>query len=206
MAFTYFFRDLQTLEIIRDKALPVLKTRQRIRVWDAGCAVGMEPYTLAIILRENMGSMYFRNVRIFASDIDTSNQFRETIESGIYGKELVERVPPDIVRTYFKPARDGTAVEISEELRRAITYRRHDLLTLKPLETQLDLILCKNVLLHFDYEQRVNVIRMFHSSLEADGFLAFEQTQKMPDEMKPYFRQVADNGQVFQKISIDLRG
>lgn len=205
MAFTYFFRDLQTLEIIRDKALPILKTRQRIKVWDAGCAIGMEPYTLAIVLRENMGSMYFRNVKIYASDIDTSDLFRETIESGIYAKALVERVPSEIVETYFKPVGDGSSVEISEELRRAVSYRRHDLLTLRPYETHLNLILCKNVLLHFNYDQRLDVIRMFYDSLDEEGFLAFEQTQKMPDEMKPYFRQVADNAQVFQKISIDLK-
>lgn len=205
MAFTYFFRDLQTLEIIRDKALPAMKTRQRIRVWDAGCAVGMEPYTLAIVLRENMGSMYFRNVKIFASDIDESNLFSKTIESGVYSKDLVERVPPEIVKTYFKATADGQSVEVSEELRKAVSYRRHDLLTLKPFETCFDLIICKNVLLHFNYEQRLDVIRMFHGCLGENGFLAFEQTQKMPDEMKPYFRQVADNAQVFQKISIDLK-
>lgn len=205
MAFTYFFRDLQTLETIRDKALPVMKTRQRIRVWDAGCAVGMEPYTLAIILRENMGSMYFRNVKIYASDIDESNLFRESIESGVYSKTLVERIPQEIVSRYFTTTLDGQSVEISEELRKAVSYRRHDLLTLRPFETGFDLILCKNVLLHFNYEERLDVIRMFHGSMDEGGFLAFEQTQKMPDEMKPYFRQVADNAQVFQRISIDMK-
>ncbi len=201
MAFTYFFRDLQTLEIIRDKALPIMKTKQRIKVWDAGCAMGMEPYTLAIVLRENMGSMYFRNVKIFASDIDESNLFGKIIEEGIYGKDLVERVPKEIVQAHFTPTEDGQSVLISEELRKAVNFRRHDLLSMKPFETGFNLILCKNVLLHFNYEQRLDVIRMFHSCLDEGGFLAFEQTQKMPDELKSYFSQVADNAQVFQKIN-----
>ncbi len=67
MAFTYFFRDLQTLDMIRDHALPHLRTRRYIHVWDAGCAMGPEPYSIAIILRENMGQMIFRNVKIHAS-------------------------------------------------------------------------------------------------------------------------------------------
>ena len=54
MAFTYFFRDVQTLELVRDHVLPFLKTRRYINIWDAGCAMGPEPYTLAIILRESM--------------------------------------------------------------------------------------------------------------------------------------------------------
>ncbi|MBW2018210.1 MAG: chemotaxis protein CheR, partial [Deltaproteobacteria bacterium] len=61
MAFTYFFRDLQTLECIRDYVLPFLRSRRYIRIWDAGCAMGPEPYSLAIIFRENMGAT-FRNV------------------------------------------------------------------------------------------------------------------------------------------------
>ncbi len=52
MAFTYFFRDLQTLHLIRDQVVPSLRTSRYIHIWDAGCAHGPEPYTLAIILRE----------------------------------------------------------------------------------------------------------------------------------------------------------
>jgi len=53
MAFTYFFRDMQTLEMIRDYVLPALRMRRYIHIWDAGCAMGPEPYSLAIILREH---------------------------------------------------------------------------------------------------------------------------------------------------------
>ena len=57
MAFTYFFRDLQTLETISTLASPSFRRAQHIHIWDAGCAMGPEPYSLAIILRESMGSM-----------------------------------------------------------------------------------------------------------------------------------------------------
>ncbi|MGC8483858.1 MAG: CheR family methyltransferase, partial [Thermodesulfobium sp.] len=69
MAFTYFFRDMQTLELIRDNCLKSLASRQRIKIWDAGCAMGPEPYSLSIIFRENVGYMYFRNIKIIATDI-----------------------------------------------------------------------------------------------------------------------------------------
>ncbi|MCD6134277.1 MAG: chemotaxis protein CheR, partial [Candidatus Omnitrophica bacterium] len=64
MAFTYFFRDMQTLEMIRDYVLPALRSSRYINIWDAGCAMGPEPYSLSIVLRENMGKMIFRNVKI----------------------------------------------------------------------------------------------------------------------------------------------
>ena len=68
MAFTYFFRDMHTLEMIRDHVIPMLRIKRHIKIWDAGCAMGHEPYSLAIMMRENMGNMIFRNVRIYATD------------------------------------------------------------------------------------------------------------------------------------------
>jgi len=59
MAFTFFFRDLPTLNGIRNHVIPKLKDNQYINVWDAGCAMGPEPYSLAIIFRENL-SFYYR--------------------------------------------------------------------------------------------------------------------------------------------------
>ena len=93
MAFTYFFRDIQTLEMVRDHALPVMRSHKYINIWDAGCANGPEPYTLAIVLRENMGQFLFRNVSIFATDIDESNLFGDVINDGIYTMQELERIP-----------------------------------------------------------------------------------------------------------------
>ena len=92
MAFTYFFRDAQTLDLIREHIVPVMRTRRFINIWDAGCAMGQEPYSLAMILRENMGPMIFRNVKIHATDIDASNLFGDIIRLGIYNQEETQRI------------------------------------------------------------------------------------------------------------------
>lgn len=199
MAFTYFFRDVQTLEMIRDVALPTLKSRARIAVWDAGCAMGPEPYTLAILLRENMGNMLFRNVRITATDLDGSNLFGDIIRDGIYPREQVERIPAELLARHFQRLPDQDAYQISEEMRKAVQFQRHDLLTLQAPDKGFGLVLCKNVLLHFQLEERVEVIRMFHGALAEGGFLAMEQTQKLPEACAGLFTQVVSNAQVFRK-------
>jgi chemotaxis protein methyltransferase CheR len=199
MAFTYFFRDMQTLEMIRDHVLPVLRTRRYIHVWDAGCAMGPEPYSIAIILRENMGHMLFRNVRIHATDIDGSNLFANIIKNGIYPDEQVKRIPKDILNRYFKPDNTGNYT-ISEEMRKALIFKKHDLLSLKPVREDFGLIVCKNVLLHFKEQERINVIKMFHAALGADGFFVTEQTQKLPQQVSHLFKQVQSNVQLFKKI------
>lgn len=199
MAFTYFFRDVQSLEMVRDYALPFLKTRRYINIWDAGCAMGPEPYTLAMILRESMGHMYFRNIRITATDIDQSNLFENMIREGLYPKEQLERIPRDIFRNYFqKDAKEGH-YRITEELRRAITYQKHDLLSLQPPGKDFGLIICKNVLLHFQEYQRIQVIKMFHDSLMEGGYMVFEQTQVLPQEVSHLFETVVSNAQLFRK-------
>ncbi len=201
MAFTYFFRDLQTLEMIRDHVIPKLRTRQFIHIWDAGCAMGPEPYTLAIVLRENMGRMIFRNVRIHATDIDNSNLFSDIIRDGIYPDEQVKRIPKDIFRKYFQKADKPGHFQIVEEIRKCVSFTRHDLLKLSPIRDNLGLILCKNVLLHFKEEERIQVIRMFHESLMDDGFFATEQTQKMPSRISGLFDPVVSNAQLFRKVT-----
>ena len=200
MAFTYFFRDVQTLELACEHALPVLKTRRYINIWDAGCAMGPEPYTLAILLRERMGHMYFRNVRITATDIDESNLFGKIISEGVYPREQVERIPEDFFSRYFEKADQDNHYRIIEEIRRALTFRKHDLLELQAPGNDFGLIICKNVLLHFNENQRIAVIQMFYDSLMEGGFLAFEQTQALPQKLSHLFKQVVTNAQLFQKV------
>jgi len=94
MAFTYFFRDFQTLDLIREHVLPVIGLRRYINMWSAGCAMGQEPYTIAIILRENMGLMVFRNVKLLATDVGECNQFGSIIRGKSYPAKELERISP----------------------------------------------------------------------------------------------------------------
>ncbi len=199
MAFTYFFRDLQTLEMIRDLVLPSLRTRRFIHIWDAGCAMGPEPYSLAIILRENMRAT-FGNVRIHATDIDESGHFGEIIRKGAYPNDHVKRLPGEILKKYFEEDGRPGYFHIATDIRRCVEFERHDLLSLEPIRKDLGLILCKNVLLHFRESERIDVIRMFHSALAEGGFFVTEQTQKMPRQISYLFKPVTSNAQVFQKV------
>lgn len=201
MAFTFFFRDTQTLELLAELALPQLKRNMYIRIWDAGCAMGPEPYSLAIILREHMGKFLFRNVRISATDIDESN-FGTIIQRGAYPEIELKRIPPDILSRYFEADTQPGYWRLTEEIRRAVQFARHDLLTLQPVRNDFGLIVCKNVLLHFTPEQRVAVIKMFHAALTDGGFLVTEQTQKLPPEVEPLFRPMTSAAQIFQKMEL----
>ena len=200
MAFTYFFRDLQTLQMICDHAIPELRSKQKIKIWDAGCAMGPEPYTLAMLLRDQMGHMYFRNVKIQATDIDGSDLFDKIIYEAEYPREQVQRIPKEMFEKYFVKVDNQDRYCLIDEIKAAVSFQKHDLLTLSSIGQDFGLILCKNVLLHFNEQERIDVIRMFHDSLIEGGYLAMEQTQKLPVELKDMFEPVVSNAQLYKKV------
>jgi len=198
MAFTYFFRDLPILELVTQHVVPYVSGRSRVTVWDAGCAMGPEPYTLAILFAEAMGKFAFKNLRIVATDLDAS--FGAVIRAGVYADEEIARVPDEIRRKYFRKAERPGSCEVAPEIRERVTFIHHDLLTLAPVGQGLSLIVCKNVLLHFQPGERVEVLRMFHGALAPGGYFASEQTQKMPTEVGHLFAQVTGDGQLHRKV------
>jgi len=200
MAFTYFFRDMQTLDLITKYVVPEVKGHKHIRVWDAGCAHGPEPYSIAIMFRENMGQFMFRNVKIYASDIDTSSQFDKIITDGVYPEGEIKRIPSEIRKKYFSKNGQPGYYKISDEIKSRLTFIQHDLLSLTPVATDFNLIVCKNVLLHLKPKERVEVIKMYHDVLVPGGFFVTEQTQKLPNEAAPLFEKVVSHGQLFRKV------
>jgi len=200
LAFTYFLRDLQTLELTVRHVLPYVSGRSHVRVWDAGCAMGQEPYSLAMLFAENMGYFAFKNLRICATDLDNCDLFEGIIRTGLYQDEEVKRMPRGLLEKYFQPDEKPGHFKISELLRSRIQFQKHDLLSLNPIGDGFSLIVCKNVLLHFQHAERVQVIRMFHRSLASGGFFATEQTQKMPAEAAHLFEQASSEAQIFRKV------
>ena len=190
MAFTFFFRDSQVLELAIDHVAPELAGRSRARIWDAGCAMGPEAYTLAILLAGRLGQFAFRNLRIEATDIDETDQFGEIVRQAVYPGGDLERMPAGILERYFEPAGTAGNYRLVDRIRSSVRFQRHDLLSLRAVDSGFSLVVCKNVLLHFSHSQRVEVVRMFHRSLGPGGYLVTEHTQKLPEECEPLFEQV----------------
>jgi chemotaxis protein methyltransferase CheR len=200
MAFTFFFRDLQMLELAIDHVVPEIAGRSRAKIWDAGCAMGPEAYTLSILLAGRLGQFAFRNLRIDATDIDETNQFGDIVRQGVYPGGDLERMPAGVLERYFEPAAAPGAYRLAERIRASVRFQRHDLLSLREVDSGFSLVVCKNVLLHFSQSQRLEVIRMFHRSLGPGGYFVTEHTQKLPAEAAGLFEQVVPHGQLFRKV------
>ena len=198
MAFTFFFRDLPVLEYAVERTIALALGRMRIKLWDAGCALGQEPYTLAILFAERLGSA-FNNLCLEATDHDSDNHFGDTVKQATYKYEGLKRIPADLFTKYFTK-QDHDLYRVCDKVRTRVSFQYHDLLSLQPIGTDYALVVCKNVLLHFQYEERIAVLKMYHQALSPSGFLALENTQKMPKEISHLFEQVVPDAQLFRKV------
>ena len=112
----------------------------------------------------------------------------------------MSRLPGEYLNRFFLP--DSGGFRLTPEIRARIRYLRHDLLTLCEPGAGFSAVVCKNVLLHFQAAERVEVIRMFHRALAPGGYLALEQTQDIPGEIAPLFTQVTADARVFRMNEI----
>ena len=147
----------------------------------------------------------FRNVKIYATDIDGSNLFENRIREGVYSRIEVGRIPDSIKERYFSQIGETEHFKIKDELRSRVNFLKHDLLSLKPVGGDFNLIVCKNVLLHFTPSQRLEVLKMFYNSLASDGFLVLERTQEIPELFDNMFEKVSSGGQLFRKLKDTIK-
>lgn len=200
VAFTFFFRDQQVLEQVVEHVLPGIAGRTYPRVWDAGAAMGQEPYTLSIMFAAKMNRFAFNNLRIDASDVESTGQFARMIDAAVYPGDELSRLPEGILERYFEPADKPGHYRVIERIRQRIVFQQHDLLSFKAIGEGYSLVLCKNVLLHFQPLERIAVLRMFHRALAPGGLFASEHTQEMPPELDSLFERVIPNVQLFRKL------
>jgi chemotaxis protein methyltransferase CheR len=162
--------------------------------------MGQEPYTLAILFAERMGHFAFDNLRIDATDVESTGHFARVIEAGLYPQDELTRLPEGILDKYFEPNGKPGHFRVIDRIRQRVAFQQHDLLSYQEVGQGYLLVVCKNVLLHFQPPERIEVLRMFHRALGPGGLLATEQTQEMPPELAPLFERVIPDGQLFRKV------
>ena len=180
--------------------LKQVEGRRKIRVWDAGCAMGQEVYTLAIVLAERMGYFAFQNLEIVATDIE--EDFEKIVTKAEYPAAELARIPANLREKYFEPGEKDGYLRVIDKLKSRITFIHNNLLDLVPVCSGASLIVCKNVLLHLQPKERIEVFKMFHQSLDKSCILANENTQKLPSELKNHFELLCPDAQVYRKQEI----
>ncbi|MBE3575675.1 MAG: protein-glutamate O-methyltransferase CheR [Firmicutes bacterium] len=166
---TEFFRNPERYDDLREKILPELarnaaRRGEPLKIWSAGCADGAEPYSVAMILAE-MGLL--RQARILATDVDV--QVLERARAGVFVEFEMKNISSQRMQRFFVSGGQGR-FQVVEDLRRAVEFRRHDLLQ-DPYESGFDLILCRNVVIYFTEDAKHSLYRRLVGALAEQGIL-----------------------------------
>lgn len=179
---TAFFREKHHFDFMKSKLLPELikkKTNKRLRIWSAGCSSGEEPYTIAMTVRELLPNTRGWDVKILATDLD-SNMVRKA-QQGIYTEDRVNGLSKEQLRKWVgkASAEQSSMVEMSDDLRKMITFKQLNLMHEWPMKGPFDIIFCRNVLIYFNKETQAMLFDRYADMLDDDGHLFIGHSESM---------------------------
>jgi chemotaxis protein methyltransferase CheR len=169
---SFFFRDKIPFEHFRSIVMPALlesrRTARTIRIWCAAASTGQEPYSLAMCLKEMAREIAGWRIEILATDL--CSEVLEKARAGIYSQFEVQRgLPIQLLIRHF--AQTGELWQIAPEIRAMVRYRQLNLLSSFSNLGIFDLIFCRNVLIYFDLETKVDVLERLARVTASDGYL-----------------------------------
>ncbi|WP_083454016.1 CheR family methyltransferase [Syntrophomonas palmitatica] len=167
-----FFRNPNHWEVLEKEIVPVLlKDKNSLKVWSAGCSTGEEPYSLAMMFK---GKNINISEKILATDIDMD--VLEKASMGIYSDKAAQTAPDTYRNRYF--TREGDFFRVNDDIKKMIKFERQDLLK-DQFGRGFDLILCRNVVIYFTEETKQKLYHKFSEALRPQGVLFIGSTEQI---------------------------
>lgn len=176
---TSFFREINHFDYIRTQLRFILETNPRImekneiRVWSAGCSTGEEPYTLAMVLKEWLPSEVY--IRVLATDV--SGRSVATAQRGVYPTSIKKDMDPYFLLGCF--IHDGEHYHVKPEIKDLVTFRLFNLMEPFPFKNTFDIIFCRNVMIYFDAQVQLELVKKFHDYLGRGGLLFIGHSESL---------------------------
>jgi two-component system CheB/CheR fusion protein len=198
---TDFFRDPEAwVELEQTVIAPLVRQKEpedAIRVWTPGCATGEEPYSMAMLLIENVQRAKKNcSVHVFATDID--QDALETARRGRYPANIAADVSSERLQRFFLEHKDDHGFEVTKSLREAVVFAEQNLISDPPF-SRLDLICCRNVMIYLEPEAQEKVLGLFHFALMENGYLFLGNAESI-GRQQDLFRTVSQKWRIFRRI------
>jgi chemotaxis protein methyltransferase CheR len=174
-----FYRNPEQWEIMLNEVFPeILSKNKRPKIWSAACSTGEEPYTIAMVLSNLMP---LKDIKILAADIDKEAMKKAQI--GVYTAKSLENVPKAFVEKYFEKI--GNTYKICDDIKKCVEFKQMNLLD-DPYPKDLDIVICRNVMIYFTEEAKDAMYHKFNGALIDGGVLFVGSTEQiiMPTRYK----------------------
>ena len=198
---TEMFRDPPFYQSLRAQLIPQLKTYPFVKIWHAGCATGEEAYSLAILLHEEN---FLDRALIYATDYNKNSL--NIAKKGIYSPENFEKyiqnytkvTGKDSFSQYYNSKYD--LVKMKDFLKERITFSYHNLVT-DHVFGEMNLILCRNVLIYFNQDLQNRVYNLFNESLRHGGYLCLGNKESLKfSSIDQYFEPLDKQQRIYKKM------
>jgi chemotaxis protein methyltransferase CheR len=178
-----FYRNPEQWEVLEKEIIPGLLSKSNtLKIWSSACSTGDEPYTLAMVLNKFLP---LSNIKILATDIDKSAI--EKAKTGVYTNKSVESLPKTFLSKHF--TKIGELYKINEDVKKCVEFKQFNLLK-DQYPTNFDLIVCRNVLIYFTEEAKVDIYKNFNKSLKPGGILFVGSTEQIIVASRYNFRSI----------------
>lgn len=199
---TALFRDPFFYAALAGKVLPRLRSWPHFKVWHAGCATGEEVYSNAILLKE---AGLLERSTLYATDI--SQAALETGKAGIYSLEVIRKG----AASYLEAGGRGALADhyharyqaaiMNADLRRRMTFARHNL-AMDTSFGEMQVIVCRNVLIYFSEPLQAKVLELFWESLDTGGFLCLGDKESLTfTPVADRFECIDEPARIYRKLS-----
>lgn len=168
-----FYRNMSQWEILERDILPKMigDKKQPLHIWSSACSTGEEPYSLAMLLTKYYN---INEINILATDIDTN--VLEKAKIGIYSERAIKNIPANLLNNYFE--RVDKSYKIKDEIKKCVKFEKMDLLK-DPFPRNIDLLICRNVMIYFTNEAKDLLYKKFYNSLSENGVFFVGSTEQI---------------------------
>ena len=169
-----FFRNSEKFLELENKYLPeLLSKKQNLKIWSAGCSIGAEIYSVAMLLNK---LKVLEKCELIASDFDQN--ILNKAQAGIYSKQELGTIPEEYKKYFVEMSDKVEKYKIDPKISKSVRFERRDLLN-STFEKGFDLILCRNVVIYFTDEAKDKLYKNFYGSLVPGGILFIGSTERI---------------------------
>ncbi len=180
-----FFRNPQRWDVLENKVLPMLikyRENKTLKAWSAACSTGEEPYSLVMSLNKFYP---LSKIRVLGTDLD--NEVLRQAEEGLYSEERIKEVSKKRLESYFH--KENKLYRIDNSIKKCVTFKKHNLLK-DAYDKNIDLILCRNVMIYFTEEAKKKLYKKFYEALAPGGVLFVGSTEQIFNASKLGFKSI----------------
>ncbi|MFB6297986.1 MAG: protein-glutamate O-methyltransferase CheR [Salinirussus sp.] len=196
---TGFFRNPEAWERLAPVLAELTDAQRTVRVWSAPCADGREPYSVAMLALDD-DDIDHRRVDVLGTDINPD--ILEVAREGVYETSQTTDIAAELdplsdYESYID--RNGDTFSVRDRVKRLVEFEQHDLIR-GEAKRDLDLVLCRNLLIYIDAEYKTPIFRTIRDSLREGGRLMIGMTETLPAECRDAFEPMAKQHRIYRRV------